>query len=70
MKLPVQLVESFDDMQLNFEFLQGSGIFWGTGAPNFVPDGFQVSFYFRKDTPTVSNQRIYVFNGSAWTGVL
>lgn len=70
MKLPAQWVDGFDDCQLNFEALQGSGLFWGSGAPTFIPDGHTVSYYFRQDTPTVANQRIYIYTGSAWTGIL
>ena len=64
------VVESFEDATLNFEELQGSNLFWGSGAPAFLPPQSAVSYYFRQDTPTVANQRIYVFTGSTWTGIL
>jgi hypothetical protein len=61
--------------QENFEFLEESGLYWGSGAPAFVPSENQSAqklacFYFRRDTPGVANQRIYVWNGSAWTGIV
>lgn len=39
----------------------------GSGAPTASTPG---SFYFRTDTPATANQRLYVKNGSAWTGIL
>jgi hypothetical protein len=69
-QLPVVPVHSFEDVTLDMEALQGSGIFWGSGAPTFIPAAKAVSFYFRKDTPTVANQRIYIYTGSAWTGIV
>ena len=70
MKLPALPVDSFEDATLNAEFLEGSGIFWGSGEPAFTPQNNAVSYFFRKDTPTVSNQRLYVYDGSSWTGIL
>lgn len=70
MKFAALPVYSLEDATLNFELLTSSGIFWGSGTPTFTPEGKAVSFYFRKDTPTVANQRLYVYTGSAWTGIL
>ena len=70
MKLPAVPAHSFDDATLNFEALEASGLYWGSGAPTFTPPSKTVSFYFRKDTPTTVNQRLYVYTGSAWTGIL
>ena len=69
MKFPQALVHDFEGVTQNFEFLQGSGLYWGSGAPTFAPDG-GAGFYLRSDTPTVANQRIYVYSGSSWTGIL
>lgn len=70
MQFPHPLLYSLDDVRQNFEFLQGSGLYWGSGAPTFTPSGNAVSFFFRKDAPTVANQRIYIFTGSAWSGIV
>ena len=53
--------------------MPGSGasvIYSGSGAPNIAaaPAG---SYYFRTDTPSVANQRIYVATATnTWTGIL
>ena len=60
----------WDDLTYNFEQLQRMGLYAGSGAPAFVPDIGSGSFYFRQDTPTVANQRIYVYNGTSWTGIV
>lgn len=70
MKLPAVPVQDFEDATINFEALESSYIYWGTGAPTFIPPAKAVSFYFRRDTPTVANQRIYIYTGSVWTGIL
>ena len=70
MRFPYSIVHSFEGAQRNFEFLEGSGLYWGSGAPAFLPANKDVSFYLRKDTPTVANQRIYIFNGTAWVGIV
>ncbi|MGH9439265.1 MAG: hypothetical protein ACRD22_15560, partial [Terriglobia bacterium] len=41
-----------------------------SGAPPNAPSGMTGSFYFRSDTPTTANQRIYVWDGSTWTGIV
>ena len=70
MKFQALPATSFEDITLDLEQLQTSGIFWGSGVPTFTPDQNAVSFYLRKDKPTVANQRIYIYTGSAWTGIL
>ena len=70
MKFPYRPTDDFEGTTNNFEFLETSGIFWGSGAPTFTPDSNRVSFYFRKDTPGTVNQRIYIYNGSAWVGIV
>ena len=73
MRFPFRHLESLEDAQQNFEFLQASRLYWGNGAPTIVPPSSQTSpgaFYFRLDKPTVANQRIYVWSGTAWTGIL
>lgn len=73
MKFPFREVHGFEDTTRNFEFMEQSGIYWGTGAPAFVPQENQqghCAFFFRRDTPGTANQRIYVWNGTTWTGIL
>ena len=42
----------------------------GNGAPN-IPTAAAGSYYFRGDTPSVSNQRIYVATGvNVWVGIV
>lgn len=49
--------------------LQEAGwLYSGSGAPTATPSG--TAFYLRTDTPGTANQRLYVWNGSAWTGIL
>lgn len=48
---------------------QAGTIYMGTGAP-VNANGSNGDFYFRTDTPTVSNQRLYVRAAGAWTGIL
>ena len=40
----------------------------GTGAPS--GSGNKGDIYFRTDTPTTANQRIYIYTGSTWTGIV
>lgn len=68
--LPFQVITSLEDVTRNFEQIEAAGMFTGVGAPAFLPSNANVSYYFRKDTPTVANQRIYVFTGSAWVGIV
>ena len=63
-------VESFEDVTRNFEQIEQQGIYSGTGAPAFVPSDGKGAVYFRRDTPGTVNQRIYIWSGSAWTGIL
>ena len=68
-KLPFREIHSFEDITRNFEALETQNIYTGTGAPTFT--AVKGSYYFRTDTPTVANQRIYVnTTGSAWTGIV
>lgn len=39
----------------------------GSGAPGASTPGV---FYFRTDTPTVANQRLYVNQSGTWVGIL
>jgi hypothetical protein len=50
-------------VQLN----QKSNVSSGTGAPTGGASG---DYYYRQDTPGTANQRIYVNNAGAWTGIL
>ena len=61
-------VHSFEDATRNFEQIEAAGMYSGFGAPTFVPPA--VSLYFRRDTPTTANQRLYIWTGSAWSGIL
>ncbi|MHB8529198.1 MAG: hypothetical protein ACYC8V_06765, partial [Caulobacteraceae bacterium] len=50
--------------------VQTAGGLWaGIGAPNNTY-GANGDFYFRSDTPGTANQRIYVRNAGAWTGII
>lgn len=71
MKLPFRTIQGFEDAQRNFEALEAQGIYVLSGAPGFTPsEGHAI--YFRTDTPTVANQRIYMWNpaGPGWIGVV
>jgi hypothetical protein len=68
-RFPFREVHDLESAQRNFEFLEQSGISWGVGAPTAPPSG-GIGIYLRHDTPTVANQLIYKWTGSAWTGVL
>ena len=70
MDLPFPLVEDFNSVQRNFEAIQDQVPYSGTGAPTFTPRNKQVVYYWRTDTPSTANQRLYVFTGSAWVGIL
>ena len=48
----------------------GAGIWSGSGAPTGVTGAASGDVYFRTDTPGTANQRIYIYNGSTWTGIL
>jgi hypothetical protein len=59
----------FNDLRIN---TQGNGarLFAGVGAPNLV-QSVAGDFYFRQDTPSTANQRLYVAIGAnTWTGIL
>jgi hypothetical protein len=48
----------------------GSGLWSGVGVPSSSL-GSAGDFYFRKDTPSVANQRIYVNLGvGVWSGII
>lgn len=46
-----------------------SSLYSGNGVPPATL-GVNGDFYFRFDTPGTTNQRLYVKNGGAWTGIL
>lgn len=48
---------------------QSRSIYQGTGAPS-NSNGTSGDFYLRTDTPGTANQRLYVKNGVAWSGIL
>ena len=48
----------------------GARLFSGSGAPGTITGEASGDFYFRTDTPGTANQRLYVYNGSSWTGIL
>lgn len=69
MKFPFAEIHSLEDAQRNFEAIESQHIYTGDGAPGFTPtDGN--AYYFRFDTPGTAMQRIYVFDGSTWTGIV
>ena len=70
MKLPFREIHGLEDAQRNFEAIEGQATYTGVGAPTFTPSEGR-AVYFRWDTPTVANQRIYMWNpaGPGWTGV-
>jgi hypothetical protein len=48
----------------------GSRLFSGSGAPN-IAASIAGDIYFRTDTPTITNQRVYVATAAnTWTGIL
>ena len=51
-----------------FQFLSGSTLYSGSGAPGAF--GINGDYYFRTDTPAVANQRIYVRSAGVWVGIL
>lgn len=61
-------VTSLEDATHNFEQMAPFSV--GKGAPTYVPTNNQVTFHFRTDTPTVANQRIYIYTGSVWNGIV
>lgn len=69
MKLTVP-VTSFDDITLNFEQIEAQGIHTGTGVPAF--QARKGDLYFRRDTPSTANQRVYIntADGANWTGII
>lgn len=46
-----------------------SGLYHGSGVPASTL-GNNGEYYFRSDTPTTANQRIYVKVAGAWTGIV
>jgi hypothetical protein len=46
-----------------------SAVRGGSGAPSAAV-GSDGDFYFRKDTPTTANQRIYIRSAGAWVGIV
>ena len=70
MDLPFSLVHDFTGVQKNFEAIQDQVPYSGKGAPTFIPPNKQVVYYWRTDTPSTVNQRLYVYTGSAWVGIL
>lgn len=79
MKLPFQVITGLEDATRNFEAIQQTlldGVTIGSGVP-VNPAGHAPSkgnYYFRTDTPTIANQRIYVctVGGSSptWVGIV
>jgi hypothetical protein len=47
----------------------GPAVWGGAGVPSSLL-GVDGDFFFRRDTPTVALQRIYVKSGGVWTGLL
>jgi len=55
----------------NNMFMQGPNRLWGgAGAPPAEIPAQPGDYYLRTDTPTTANQRIYVYTGTAWEGIL
>ncbi len=53
-----------------FSSVTGGRLWSGSGAPD-VADSVAGDFYFRTDTPTTANQRIYVATAAnTWTGIV
>jgi hypothetical protein len=46
-----------------------ANLFSGSGVPSNTY-GAEGDYYFRTDTPSTANQRIYVKTGAAWTGIV
>ena len=68
MRFPHRFISIFTDATRNFEYLEGSGLTWGQGAPS-KPPADPVAYYFRLDKSLAANTRIYYWNGSSWTGI-
>jgi hypothetical protein len=49
--------------------VQTGVVYMGKGVPSNA-NGNSGDFYFRTDTPGTANQRLYVKNGTTWTGIL
>lgn len=50
---------------------RGGKIYSGSGAPGTITGSAAGDFYFRTDTPTTANQRIYVATAAnTWTGIV
>lgn len=66
----LQPVESFEDVQHNFDLIQQQGVFVGDGVPTFVAR--KGNYFLRRDDPTTANHRVYIntADGSNWTGIL
>lgn len=51
--------------------INGTDILSGSGSPNGSVSGTSGDYYFRTDTPSTANQRIYVCTGgTSWTGIV
>lgn len=44
------------------------GLYQGSGSPTTAAG--MGAIYYRTDTPTVANQRIYIYTGTEWTGIV
>lgn len=52
------------------QYVQGPNAVWGgVGVPPSTL-GMVGDYYYRTDTPSVANQRIYVYQSGGWTGIL
>ena len=62
-------VTALEGFVLAREGVTGPRIWGGSGAPSFSATAGD--YFFRSDTPSTSNQRLYVCTGgSSWTGIL
>lgn len=60
---------ALDGLRLAREGVPGPRLWGGSGAPSFSATAGD--YFFRSDTPSTSNQRIYVCTGgTSWTGIL
>ena len=69
MRFAHQVITGLNDATQNFEQIELQRLYSGNGAPAFRPRE-QSAYYFRFDTPGTSMQRIYIFNGTAWVGIV
>lgn len=52
------------------QYVQGPNAIWGGSGVPPAALGIVGDYYFRTDTPTTANQRLYVLESTGWVGIL